>query len=282
MSDMTNANEKWLTKIGNLLRQAEGTDNPHEADAFTEAAQRLATANAIDLELARAAAGRRDKVPSPIVRSIQIGEQGKRGLRTYVQLFMQIARANDVKCDVASNSTYVVAYGDEADIDMTEQLYSSLSVQMVRACTSYLSAGDWKSQWADHQVRRRTAFGMQYLAERRPLTKITARLNFQDEFANRIGARLTTARAAAADEAQEAGADTAAAGTSVALVLKAKEVRIKDFYDEKTRARGTWRGNRRVDAYSGAARRAGATAAEQATVGGESTALGGARRGLSA
>ena len=36
--------DKMLARIAALLRQAEGTDNSHEADAFMGAAQRLATA----------------------------------------------------------------------------------------------------------------------------------------------------------------------------------------------------------------------------------------------
>ncbi|MEO6794476.1 MAG: DUF2786 domain-containing protein, partial [Mycobacterium sp.] len=42
-----------LARIAALLRQAEGTDNAHEADAFMSAAQRLATATSIDLAVAR-------------------------------------------------------------------------------------------------------------------------------------------------------------------------------------------------------------------------------------
>jgi hypothetical protein len=46
--------DKMLARIAALLRQAEGTDNAHEAEAFMAAAQRLATATSIDLAIARA------------------------------------------------------------------------------------------------------------------------------------------------------------------------------------------------------------------------------------
>ncbi|NBQ41384.1 MAG: DUF2786 domain-containing protein, partial [Mycobacteriaceae bacterium] len=36
--------DRMLSRIAALLRQAEGTDNTHEAEAFMAAAQRLATA----------------------------------------------------------------------------------------------------------------------------------------------------------------------------------------------------------------------------------------------
>jgi len=45
---------KMLERIAALLRQAENTDNPHEAEAFMSAAQRLATTTSIDLAVARA------------------------------------------------------------------------------------------------------------------------------------------------------------------------------------------------------------------------------------
>ncbi len=47
------SDDKMLARIAALLRQAEGTDNAHEAEAFMAAAQRLATATSIDLAVAR-------------------------------------------------------------------------------------------------------------------------------------------------------------------------------------------------------------------------------------
>ena len=118
--------DKMLARIAALLRQAEGTDNQHEADAFMAAAQRLATATSIDLAVARAHSDKRTQTQAPVQRTITIGNAGTRGLRTYVQLFTVIALANDVKCDVASNSTFVYAYGFAEDIDAC-LLYTSPS-----------------------------------------------------------------------------------------------------------------------------------------------------------
>uniref|UniRef100_UPI000ADFFD5D DUF2786 domain-containing protein n=1 Tax=Nocardia amamiensis TaxID=404578 RepID=UPI000ADFFD5D len=47
-----------LARVGALLRKAEGTDNEHEAEAFSAMAQRLATQYSIDLAMARAASPR--------------------------------------------------------------------------------------------------------------------------------------------------------------------------------------------------------------------------------
>ena len=156
--------DKMLARIAALLRQAEGTDNPHEADAFMSAAQRLATVTSIDLAVARSHAANRSAAQAPTQRTITIGSAGTRGLRTYVQLFVVIAAANDVRCDVATNSTFVYAYGFAEDIDASHALYASLVVQMVRASDAYLASG-----------------------AHRPTPTITARLNFQLAFGARVG-----------------------------------------------------------------------------------------------
>ena len=113
----------------------------------------------------------------PEQRTITIGNAGARGLRTYVQLFTVIALANDVKCDVASNSTFVYAYGFGEDIDASHALYASLVMQMVQASDTYIA-------WGAH----------------RPTPTITARINFQLAFGARVGKRLGEAR----DEARRA------------------------------------------------------------------------------
>ena len=133
--------DKMLARIAALLRQAEGTDNAHEAEAFMAAAQRLATATSIDLAVARSHSEKRTKAQTPVQRTITIGNAGARGLRTYVQLFVVIANANDVKCDIASNSTFVYAYGFAEDIDASHALYAGLVMQMVKASEAYISSG---------------------------------------------------------------------------------------------------------------------------------------------
>lgn len=244
--------DRMLARIAALLRQAEGTDNPHEAEAFMAAAQRLATATSIDLAVARAHSAGRGAAQTPTQRTITIGDAGSRGLRTYVQLFAVIAAANDVRCDVASNSSFVYAYGFSEDIDATHALYASLVVQMVRACDAYLATG-----------------------AHRPTPTITARLNFQLAFGARIGHRLSEARDEARREATEAR--SAAPGTAVAL--RNKEVELRDHYRQQSKARGTWRASRASAGYSSAARRAGDKAGRQARLG-ASPELPGARARL--
>jgi Protein of unknown function (DUF2786) len=235
--------DKMLARIAALLRQAEGTDNAHEAEAFMAAAQRLATATSIDLAVARSHAATRTKAQAPMQRTITIGNAGTRGLRTYVQLFAVIAAANDVKVDVASNSTFVYAYGFPEDIDASHALYASLVMQMVRASEAYLATG-----------------------RHRPTPTITARLNFQLAFGARIGQRLAQAR----DEAQQEvkSASTSRPGTEIAL--RNKEIELQDYYSKESDARGTWQAHRASAGYSSAARRAGDKAGRRARLGNSS------------
>ena len=69
--------DRMLARIAALLRQAEGTDNAHEAEAFMAAAQRLATMTSIDLAVARAHAATRTGAQTPTQRTITIGEPGE-------------------------------------------------------------------------------------------------------------------------------------------------------------------------------------------------------------
>ena len=232
--------DRMLARIAALLRQAEGTDNAHEAEAFMAAAQRLATMTSIDLAVARAHAASRTAAQVPAQRTITIGEPGSRGLRTYVQLFAVIAAANDVRCDVASNSTFVYAYGFAEDIDASHALYASLVIQMVRSCDAYLVTG-----------------------AHRPTPTITARLNFQLAFGTRIGQRLAEAR----DQARQEVVDSRAAGPGTALALRNKEVELREHYRGQSKARGTWRASSASAGYSSAARRAGDRAGRQARLG---------------
>lgn len=246
------SDDRMLVRIAALLRQAEGTDNAHEAEAFMAAAQRLATATSIDLAVARAHSATRTAAQAPTQRTITIGEPGTRGLRTYVQLFAVIASANDVRCDVASNSAFVYAYGFAEDIDASHALYASLVVQMVRSCDAYLSTG-----------------------EHRPTPTITARLNFQLAFGARVGQRLAQAR----EEVQRAATKSRSAAPGTAVALRNKEVELRDHYRQESKARGRWTAARASAGYSSGARQAGDRAGRNARLG-SSPELPGARKRL--
>lgn len=262
--------DRMLTRIGGLLRKAEATDNEHEAEAFLAAAQRLATKSSIDLAVARAHVAVRERRATPVQRIIPIGEPGKKGLRTYVQLFVAIAHANDVRCDVARTSTQVYAYGFDTDIDTCEALYASLLVQMVRASDHYIKSGQYRTATVEKIVTERRFGRTVRTRVRAPAAPVTARLNFQMAFAARVGRRLAEVKSEVEAEAVE----SASAGT--ALALRDKEIELVDFYTATSEARGTWRGPQTSTGHSAAARRAGDRAGQAARLR-PSTELGAAR-----
>jgi hypothetical protein len=163
-----------------------------------------------------------------------------------------IAAANDVRCDVASNSTFVYAYGFTEDIDATHALYASLVVQMVRASDSYISSG-----------------------AHRPTSTITARLNFQLAFGARVGQRLAEAR----DQTQREAKKDRRRPPGTAIALRNKELELRDYYRDASKARGTWQASRATAGYSSSARRAGDRAGRRAKLGSASE-LSGARTAL--
>lgn len=278
--------DQRLTRIAALLRQAEGTDNEHEADAFMQAAQRLATASSIDLAVARAHTSNQQQRSVPSQKAIHIGTPGTRGLRTYVELFLAISHANDLTCDIARNSSTVYCYGFANDVSTCEALYASLAVQMVRASDSYIKSGAHRSELIGKYVTTRNEWGSGQRWVETPVNATTARINFQQAFARRIGTRLQEAQNAARAEAiasdghpGEPESSRAAAGSSTELVLRDKQLEIRDFYKQTSTARGSWAGRRAQAGYSSHARMAGDRAARTARLGGE-WELGGSRQGI--
>ncbi|MDP7383074.1 MAG: DUF2786 domain-containing protein, partial [Acidimicrobiales bacterium] len=106
-----------IERISALLIKAERTDNPHEADAYLMKAQALATMASINIATARARKLADEKPTSPVTRTVSIGDKGKRANTHLISLFVAIAHNNFAIVDVASDSTYVVAYGMPQDLD---------------------------------------------------------------------------------------------------------------------------------------------------------------------
>ena len=214
--------DRLVDKVGKLLAQAEGTDNEHEAAAFVERAQQLATAHAVDLELARSRQAARRGVGEPLVQErLDVGARGKRGNRHRVLLYSVVARTNDVLVNVAHDSTYVLGFGHRADLEVVERLWASLAVQMTAAAQRRLDAGE----------HRRAGVAAQ-----------TWRLSFYDGWVAAVAARLQAARERAVAQSVEPADSAAPSGTSAALVLRAKAERVQDFYASTSEARGAWRG----------------------------------------
>jgi hypothetical protein len=259
-----------LDTIAALLSKAERTDNPHEAEAYLAKAQHLATLRSVDLAMVRARTAKAQRRTAPTNRTVTVGEAGKRANTHLVSLFVAVAHANDVKVDVARNSTYVIAYGMPGDIDVVETLWGSLAHQMVEAAQRYLDGGAWRGETYTAVVKHQVGRWSVPLAEQRPHTRQTARAAFYRGFVQRIGARLEQARAAALHEvhADEPDATSPGAPSGAALVLRAKHEEVQAFYREQSAARGSWGGYRGAAAGdNGSATGAGRAAAARARLG---------------
>jgi len=192
-----------LERIAKLLNQAENAGTEAEAAVFMEKAQTLATAHSVDLAHARHATKAKERT-LPVQRTIHIGERGSRGLRTLVDLYIGIARANDIELTIAANATCVYAVGFAEDLDVSEALFASLQVQQSKALDVFKRAGDWKEEkvW----VANKSWSGGEY----KPQTWLTARLNFQEAYAYRIQSRLAEAKRAEEQAQKQADEERAA------------------------------------------------------------------------
>lgn len=231
-----------LDRIAALLAKAERTDNAAEADAYLMKAQALATAASVDLAMARARTARIEARQQPEMRTVTIGEKGKRANQHLIALFIAVAHANDAHVDVASNSTFVIAYAMPSDLDVIEALFASVAVQMTTASQQWLAVGSWRGetyvavQRVDGRRRRLT----------KPHTAQTARVAFYRAYVERIRERLDEARTEATKQAVRSRASDD--GMDRALVLKHKAAEIRDFHRSTSQARGSWGG------YSGGVR----------------------------
>lgn len=258
--------DKYLSKIAAMLRQAETTENEHEAQAFMQAAQRLATATQIDLEIARQHQKNKEKRETPIQKRIAIGDRGKKGLKYYVRLFLAIAGQNGITCDMASNSTAVYAFGFPSDIEMVELLYASLVSQMIEASDKYLRSAAYKQEtverWNDAKWRYET----------KPVDGRVARASFQEAFISTITSRLYKARLDAITEIKADEPESAESSTDI--VLRNKEIEVRDYYKQASTASGSWGGYKGSSGHSTHASGAGREAGQRARIGGN-RAIGG-------
>lgn len=283
-------------KVAKLLSQAENAGTEAEAATFMQKAQEMATLYSIDLAKARHITVAKEKT-TPVQRTITLGVRGTRGLNTLVELFRGIAAANDLTMNIAHNSTYVIAFGFAEDIDIAEALFASLSVQMAAAAAEYRKEGSWKQETVYRPGRYRKPTKAE-IAEGHyrwdsiwedgtyaPMSWLSARLDFQEGFARRVGSRLYDAKVSAESAAKSAdmaaAADAAAAideaSTGTALVLVEKREAIAEFYKKTSTARGSYKGGRQVS--SSRALGAGRAAGDRARLS-SNTGIGGSRKAI--
>ncbi len=284
-----------LELIANLLRKAERTDNQHEKDAFFTRAQTLATRNSIDLAVARAHTAKAEQREQIEERAVRIGYKGTTGLADYVQLFLAIGKANDLRFLIANDSTVVYAHGFPSDIDVTEALYASLVGQMVKASEEYLKTGDHKNDtvWVEGGYKKKYTGEKDYWGDReytedyvpghyKPVHGRVARRSFYAGFASRIQTRLleakqTTEQAAILEDETAQQAQQGTSGlVSLALVLVEKQTAVTEWHAAEIKRRGirgSYKGGR-SSGHSGSGRQAGDRAGRSANLGGNTQAIG--------
>ncbi|NLE98235.1 MAG: DUF2786 domain-containing protein [Propionibacterium sp.] len=228
--------------IGKLLSKADSTESRDESHALFAKAQQLASKHSIDLTMARAshASKSQDLLED---RSLTIGAARSTGLKQRVSLFSIVARANDVRLAIRTDSTVVYPVGFASDLDMAERIYRSLVAQMER--------------FGDGWVRSRRWEGDDYGWEGKPVTARVARRLFYEGFIQEIHARLAEARNQAEADAERTYADaTRGSGkelSSLALALRDKTEQVDEFRDQyykRANVRGRWRGSK-ADSFGG-------------------------------
>lgn len=140
MSDIAN-------KIAGLLAQAEGTDNPLEAEAFQRQAEKLMAKYSIDQAVidAKKAQGDREQI---VTRKIFTTG----GMAAAQQsLIHSVAMANGLQCFYSATGgkareAWVYIVGFQSDVDMLHDMCTSLLVQADHALKSWVKANPWVRQ----------------------------------------------------------------------------------------------------------------------------------------
>ncbi|MGW0626171.1 DUF2786 domain-containing protein [Streptomyces sp. NPDC002758] len=282
--------DRMLDKLAKILNQAENASSPEEAATYMKKAQALATLGSIDLAVARQHTAKREQREQPTHKRITIGQPRKNNNARLVNLFIAIADNNDVKVNIAMNSTFVIAFGMPSDIEVVEVLYASLLYQMTEAANAWLKTGEYKQEKVLRQVTKRDAWGTYKDLEERSLDGRTARANFYDAFTRRISSRLWDARREALEAAKENVYTLPTTGengveyeieVTAELVLFDKKKEIGAYYEKASTAKGSWKGSSRTSAYSTTARVAGDSAGQSARLS-SAKAIGGQRTSLAA
>jgi hypothetical protein len=149
---------------------------------------------------------------------LAVGARGQRGNRHRVLLYTVVASVNDVMVNVSHDSSYVLGFGHRSDLEVVEQLWTSLVVQMAGAAQRRMDQGEHRAAG---------------------VSGLSWRLSFYDGYIDAVGERLQRAReiAIAQHRPSEQPGEP-----STALVLREKTERVKSFYDTASDARGSWRG----------------------------------------
>jgi len=145
------SHNKIVDRIAKFLAVA-GNEGATEAERerAMERATYLSQLHSLDLSIARAHQAKKEKVEEPERRQYKVGMSGhERGSRItwagknahFVDLYIAIAEANDLKVLVGGSNVYCWGLGFPSDHDVVEKMFAVLSLQMVQEADAALKAG---------------------------------------------------------------------------------------------------------------------------------------------
>jgi len=149
----------------------------------------------------------------PMSKTITLGEKGEWANPHLADLLLEIAKVNDVTCNVARDKTYVRAFGTPTDVAFTRKMFHDLSKQMVELANQGATL-----RW--HRQLDMTAWQF--------------KVNFFRGFERGVRAQLEAGRDRAITDGDDGSHSTAAAY---------KRLRIETLYAQTSQAsRRTYRG----------------------------------------
>ncbi len=192
---MTTPNkDDMLNKVRALLAKAEGTDNEHEAEALTAKAAELMAKYGIDAAMA----SQRDHQSKPGNKVILIDAPYAGPKGSLLGVVARAFRCRAVQLSGRDKTQLKVhLFGFESDMEMVEILFTSLLLQATHGAVRV-------EKQTDYYGRSRTR---------------SARSSYILGFAAAVQGRLATSTAKAEAEAS---------GPGTALVLRSREVAVKD------------------------------------------------------
>lgn len=257
--------EDYARKIDGLLKKAESTGSPEEAEALTAKAQELMTKYAIDEAMLAAAAGDKAKAVQTIVQD-HIDYTGSYA-RAHFNIGNSIATANECRTliekepydpetgrSLGKYACRLTIIGFEEDVKRVKLLNTSLQIQAQGALNKWWRAlpdTGWMMAMERYKDRR--------------------------QFLTSFGIGLNIKLVSAADAARRLAEKERGDKDSVALVLRDKKSRVDEWVDQ---AYGKLRKSvSREYGGKGAASQAGTRAGMSADVGTGANNVGGVSRG---
>lgn len=214
---ITEEQDKKAELIAQLLAKAEST-TPEEAEALTEAAEKLMIKYAIDQAVIEERRFRKGIVSEEIVTKIMQFNGAYRldTLSLGVSVINGLGSLRALQSTSLNKKAWLHIVGFESDVDQAIVLINSLSLQSMVAMRAW-----WKDNKEDYQ----------HLT---PYDQEAARRSFVRGFGAGAGKRIKENRNQAVEEA----------GTATDLVLVSRAARVDTFYDDLSKTPNRARGGK--------------------------------------